>query len=68
MDEIEFYNVKTRSKTKVPLQYIKKTKYERTNKDGSTQVRHAVKAEFEGQKLVKFVSKDLFDKLDVPEE
>lgn len=68
MDEIEFYNVKTRSKIKVPLQYIRKTKYERTNKDGSTQVRHAVKADYNDQKLVKFISKDQYEKLNVPEE
>lgn len=68
MDTIEFYNVKTRTKVSVPMEHIKRTKYERTNKDGSTQVRYAVRAEYEGTKLVKFVTKELYDKLTVAEE
>ena len=67
MESIEFYNVKTRSKVSVPLEHIKKTKFERKAKDGSTQVRYAVRAEYEGMKLVKFVSKAMFDELTIPE-
>ena len=67
MEEIEFYNVKTRSKVKVAVNEIKKTKFERATKSGGTQVRYAVQAQYEGTKLLKFVSKDNWDKLDVPE-
>ena len=65
MDKIEFYDVSKRTKVSVPLSEVKKTKYERKTKDGGTQVRYAVKAEFEGSKLTKFVGKDLWDKLDI---
>jgi len=68
MADIEFYNVKTRSKVSVPEESVKKTTYERTKKDGSTQVRYALRAEYEGTKLTKFVSKDDWDKLNVPQE
>lgn len=65
MDAIEFYDVKKRAKVSVPVSNVKKTKYERETKDGGTQVRYAVKAEFEGSRLTKFVGKDLWDSLDV---
>lgn len=65
-DGIEFYSVKIRKKVMVPKENIKKTTFERTNKDGSKQVRYGLRAEHEGSKLTKFVSKDLWDSLDVP--
>lgn len=67
MPDIEFYNVKTRSKVMIPENKVQKTKFERTGKNGQIQVRYAVKAEHEGTKLTKFVSKDLWDKLTAPE-
>lgn len=66
MTEMQFYDVKKRANVTVPVSQIKKTKYERPTKDGGTQVRYAVKAEFEGSRLTKFVSKEVWDQLDVP--
>lgn len=65
MNDIEFYDVKKREKVSVPVSSVKKTKYERPTKDGGTQVRYAVKAEYNGSKLTKFVGKDLWDSLSV---
>jgi len=67
MADIEFYNVKTRQKVQVPVEKIRKTKYEKTSEKG-VQVRYAIRAEYEGSKLTKFVSKVEWDKLNVPEE
>jgi hypothetical protein len=66
MDDIEFYDVKNRKKVKVPASSVKRVKYERTTKSGSHQVRYAVKAVLDGVNLTKFVSKDMWDGLDVP--
>ncbi len=66
MDQIEFYDVKKRAKVSVSASQVKKTKYERPTKDGGTQVRYAVKAEVDGSKLTKFVSKEVWDGLDAP--
>lgn len=66
MDKIEFYDVKKRAKVSVPMSAIKKKMYKRTTKNGTEQIRYAVTAEFEGSKLTKFVSKDMWDSLDVP--
>lgn len=64
--DIEFYDVKNRKKVSVPASAVKKTKYERKTKSGSMQVRYAVKAELNGVKLTKFVSMDMWNKLDAP--
>ncbi|OGM30278.1 hypothetical protein A2801_01370 [Candidatus Woesebacteria bacterium RIFCSPHIGHO2_01_FULL_41_10] len=66
LEQIEFYDVKKRAKVSVPASSVQKTKYERTTKDGGTQVRYAVKAEVDGSKLTKFVSKEVWDNLNVP--
>jgi hypothetical protein len=66
--EIEFYDVKSRQKVKVPISEIKKVKFTRTGKDGSLQTRYAVKSTYNGMKLTKFVSQKDFDTLTVPEE
>ena len=63
MNDIQFYDVKKREKVSVPVSSCWKTKYERTAKDGSMQVRYAVKAEKDGSKLTKFVSKDTWESL-----
>lgn len=66
-DAIEFYSVKKRAKVSVELSDVKKTTYERETKDGGTQIRYAVKGvDDEGGNLTKFVSKDMWDSLDVP--
>ena len=64
--DITFYDVSKREKVEVPLSEVKKTSYVRETKDGGTQTRYAVKAEFNGSKLTKFVGKEDWDKLDVP--
>jgi hypothetical protein len=64
---MQFYNVKTRSKVDVPDNQIKKTKYVRKTSKGD-QVRYAVRANVNGTNLTKFVGKDVYDSLQVPEE
>jgi hypothetical protein len=66
--EIIFYDVKTRQKVGVPQDQVKKIKYTKTNKDGSIQVRHALKATYKGTTVTKFVSQTDYNALDVPEE
>ena len=68
MQDVKFYNVKTRDFVTVPTSQIKKKKYEKTTKSGSMQVRYAVRANVDGTNLTKFVSKDMYDSLSVPEE
>ncbi|OGK29935.1 hypothetical protein A3B02_01205 [Candidatus Roizmanbacteria bacterium RIFCSPLOWO2_01_FULL_42_14] len=63
---IQFYDVKNRKKVDVPEGQVKKVKYERSTKNGTMQVRYAVKAEMNGVKLTKFVSKDMWDNLSAP--
>ena len=64
---VQFYDVKNRKKVEVPESDIKKTKYERKTSKG-TQVRYALRAKFNGMSLTKFVGKDTWDSMDVPEE
>ena len=65
---ISFYDVKERQKVDVSEGNVKKTKYERKLKDGSTQTRYALRADHAGRKLTKFCSKADWDKLSVPIE
>lgn len=65
---VTFYNVKTRQKVDISDDKIRKTKYSRTAKDGSTQYRYAFRAEDNGVNLTKFVSKDTWDATEAPEE
>lgn len=65
---IEFYDVKDRKKVKVEEKSITKTKYERKLKDGSTQIRYALRAKHNGRNLTKFCSKADWDKLSAPVE
>jgi hypothetical protein len=58
---VEFYNVKTRTKVQIDDSKVSKTKYSRQAKDGSMQYRYALRAEDNGVKLTKFVSKDAWD-------
>lgn len=63
MAKIEFYDVKNRTKVMVDSSEVSKVTYERETKDGKKQVRYAVKAEKDGVKLTKFVSKETWDSL-----
>lgn len=67
MNDIEFYSVKKRAKVSVPLSQVKKRKFTRTTKNGSTQTRYAVVAEVDGSRLTKFVSESMFNELKVDE-
>lgn len=67
MDTISFYDVKKREKVEVPVSQCYKVRYERETKDGSTQVRYAVKAEVDGSRLTKFVSEADWRELSCPE-
>lgn len=63
MDQIEFYDVKNKTKVSIPASQVKKVTYERETKSGDKQIRYALKAEKDGVKLTKFVSKDTWDKI-----
>lgn len=63
---MQFYNLKTRSHVDVPESMVKKTKMIRKTKNGE-QVRYALKAEFEGSQLFKFVNEATFKSMDVEE-
>ncbi len=65
---IEFYDVKERKKVKVEEKDIKKTTYERKLKDGSVQIRYALRAKVDGRQLTKFSSKAEWDKIKAPVE
>lgn len=61
---MQFYNVKKRAKVEVSDSDLKKKKYE-----GRGGYRYAVRAvDDDGTHLTKFVKKELFDSLNVPEE
>ena len=62
-----FYDVKNRKKVEVEDKDIEKTKYDRKLKDGSVQIRYALRANYDGRKLTKFCSKTDYDALNVPE-
>lgn len=68
---MEFFNLKTKRKVDIPDDQIKKRRSVRTTSGGKRQERYAVIAEVhEGGKpmqLFKFVNKETFDRLDVPE-
>jgi hypothetical protein len=65
---VEFYDVKDRKKVKVDEKDIKKTTYERKLKDGTKQVRYALRAKVGTRQLTKFCSKADWDKLKVAVE
>lgn len=66
---IEFYNVKKRKKVSIDESNVKKKKYERKLKDGSTQTRYAFRAvDDDGTNLTKFASKADWDAVSAPEE
>lgn len=62
---MQFYNVKKREKVEIGEDMLKKTSY--SGKGG--QKRYAVRAkDDDGTNLTRFVSKDDWDAMDVPEE
>jgi hypothetical protein len=70
---LEFFNLKTKQKVQIPDSDLKKRRSVRTTSGGKRQERYAVIAVVHegGSKplqLFKFVNKDTFDSLDVPED
>lgn len=63
---VEFYDVRSRTKVSVEPTQITKVTYESVTKSGKPQVRYALRAEYNGGKLTKFVSQSDWDALDVP--
>lgn len=62
---VEFYDVKLKKKVSIDEKNVKKTTF--TTKNG--QVRYGLRAKTDdGRNLTKFVSKDNWDKMDVPVE
>lgn len=68
---MEFFNLKTKRKVDIPDDQIKKRRSVRTTSGGKRQERYAVIAEVhdggKAMQLFKFVNKETFDRLDVPE-
>lgn len=64
---IKFYDVKERESVDVDESDITKTKYERKLKNGTTQIRYALRAKRNGRNLTKFCSKGDWDSLNVAE-
>jgi hypothetical protein len=59
---MQFFSVKDRKMLDVPDSQVKAVKYERTTKSGKRQVRYALKAEYNGRKLTKFVDEATYKK------
>jgi hypothetical protein len=68
---VEFFNLKTKRKVEIPDSELRKKRSVRTTSGGKRQERYAAIAEVhEGGKplqLYKFINKETFDSLDVPE-
>ena len=69
---MEFFNLKTKQKVQIPDSDLKKRRSVRTTSGGKRQERYAVIAEVRDNgpkplQLFKFVNKETFDSLDVPE-
>lgn len=52
---MQFYSVKERRMVEVPREHVRAHKYERTTKSGKRQVCYALKANYNGQRLTRFV-------------
>jgi len=65
---MRFYNVRTRDFVDVDDKAVTKKKYVRQTKNGKTQTRYAVRANYNGAALTKFISESTFLSLSAPEE
>lgn len=70
---MEFFNLKTKQKVEIPENELRKRRSVRTTSGGKRQERYAVIAEVRENggkplQLFKFVNKETFDGLDVPED
>jgi hypothetical protein len=68
LNEVKFYNVKTRDFSVVPVSQVKKKIYERKTKSGDLQTRYALRATVDGVNLTTFVKKEVYESLNVPVE
>jgi hypothetical protein len=66
-ESMKFYNLKTRSHVEVPDSQVRKTKMVRKTKNGE-QTRYAMKADYEGTTLFKFVNEQTFKESNAKEE
>ena len=68
---MEFFNLKTKQKVEIPESELKKRRSVRTTSGGKRQERYAVVATVHENgkplQLFKFVNKETFDRLHVPE-
>ena len=68
---MEFFNLKSKKMVDIPEDRLKKRRSVRTTSGGKTQERYAVVATIEQDgkplQLFKFVNKETFDRLNVPE-
>lgn len=65
--QVQFYDVKSRTKVMVDESDIKKTKYTRKVATG-TQIRYALRGSYQGRNLTKFVNEADWKKMSVAEE
>jgi hypothetical protein len=69
---LEFFNLKTKKKVEIPDHQLKKRRSVRTTSGGKRQERYAaIAVVHEGGKplqMFKFINKETFDSLDVPED
>lgn len=68
---MEFFNLKSKKMVDIPEDQLRKRRSVRTTSGGKRQERYAVIAEVQQDgkplQLFKFVNKETFDRLDVPE-
>jgi hypothetical protein len=50
-----FYSVKQRRMVEAPREHVRAHKYEHITKSGKRQVRYALQADYNGQRLTRFV-------------
>ncbi|HSH31218.1 MAG TPA: hypothetical protein VK963_00965 [Candidatus Saccharimonadales bacterium] len=65
---VQFYDVKSRQPVDVPESDITKVKYERTTSTGKSQVRYALRGNYDGRKVTKFVNQATWESTDAPTE
>jgi len=52
---MQFHSVKERRMVEVPREHVRAHKYEHATKSGKRQVRYALQADYNGQRLTRFV-------------
>jgi hypothetical protein len=52
---MQFYSVKERRMVEVPREHVRAHKYEHITKSGKRRVRYALQADYNGQRLTRFV-------------